>query len=107
MTATATILEFPRPEGRPSNAALQFENRTLRAALESAIEERDEMLVELQAQTTERHSFASCVLALARRGQMAMSAGYRPAHILLDLERAALREQNRAAAMRPDMGGAA
>ena len=47
------------------------------------------------------------VLALARRGQMAMSAGYRPAHILLDLERAALREQNRAAAMRPDMGGAA
>jgi len=107
MTATATILEFPRAEGRPSNAALQFENRTLRAALDAAAEEREEMSVELQAQASERNAFASAVLALARRGQIAVAAGYRPTHLLLDIERAALREQQRAAAMRPDMGGAA
>ena len=98
MTA-APILDFPaRPEGRPSNAALQMENRTLRAAVEQLSEERDELDVELHAVVTERLEAAAALLDHARRAQRLVAAGHAPTMHLDAIERLALREQVRAGA---------
>lgn len=95
MTA-APIIDFPaRPEGRPSNAALQMENRTLRAAVERMAEEREELDAELHAHVSERIENAAALLDLARRAQRYVSAGYSPATHLDAIERLALREQAR------------
>lgn len=100
MTA-ATLIDFPtRPEGRPSNAALQMENRTLRAAIDALTEERDELDAELRSWIDERLETAAAFLAFSRRGQVALGNGYSPARQLDDIERLALREQVRARAMR-------
>lgn len=81
MTAErATVIDFPaRSEGRPSNAALQMENRTLRAALADITDDRDELDAELHAYVTERLAVAAEMVALARRGQIALAAGRSPA----------------------------
>lgn len=96
MSASALIQFAPRPEGRPSNAALQLEVRTLRNAVATLAEERDDLDVELQAHIAERIAAASETLALARRAMVAVAAGYRPTQQLVAIERLALREQLRA-----------
>lgn len=94
---SASVLAFaPRPEGRPSYASLQLEVRTLRNAVATLTEERDDLDVELQAQVSERIAAASETLALARRAMVAVAAGYRPTQQLVAIERLALREQLRA-----------
>lgn len=101
----AAVIQFPtkRPPGRPSNASLRLEVVTLRNALEVVTEERDDLDVELHAFVSERLAFASETLALSRRGQTVLAAGYRPTQQLLDIERGAHRELARALAMRqPD-----
>ena len=97
----AAVIDFPRPEGRPSNAALQMENRTLRAAIADLTEERDELADELSAYLAERIEMAASVVALSRRGQVALANHASPARHLDALERIGLREQQRAASMRP------
>ena len=90
---TAAVLTFPvRQEGRPSNAVLQMENRSLRAAVDRMAEQRDEMTVELRTHVSERIA-AAAVLDLARRAQRLTGAGYSPASHLDSIERIALREQ--------------
>lgn len=108
MTA-ATIIDFPaRPEGRPSNAALQMENRILRATAERMAEDRVELDAELHAHVSERIEAAAMVLDLARRAQRLTAAGHSPAVHLHAIERVALREQMRAMSSHgPDLGGAA
>ena len=102
MEPALTLIGLPeRQLGRPSNAALTLENRTLRAAIADLTEERDELAEELAAYVTERIAFAADVVALSRRGQVALAAGYRPAQQLVEMERIAHREQVRALSMRP------
>lgn len=102
MTA-ATLIDFPtRPEGRPSNAALQMENRGLRHAIATLTEERDELAEELASFVSERIAVASETVRLARRGQRFVAAGWNPTQHLVEMEAIGLREQRRAAAMRPE-----
>ena len=95
----ATAVALRTPMGRPSNAALALEARTLRTALAELTEVREELDAELIAYVDERRRIAAELLAIARRGQVAIATGGRPTQALVDLERLAHREQLRAAAM--------
>jgi hypothetical protein len=95
MNAPALSLP-PRPEGRPSNARLRLEANTLRAALVSVTEERDELDMELRAWVDERRRVAAELLDIARRGQRAVAMGGRATQQLVALERLAHRESLRA-----------
>ena len=97
--ALALIPGGKRQPGRPSNAALQLENRGLRAALADITEERDDLADELAAYLAERIGLATDVLALSRRGQVALAAGYRPTQQLVDIETKAQRDLIRARSM--------
>ena len=100
---TALIALPARREGRPSNAALQLENRTLRRVIDDLSEERDELDMELRSWTTERVRAAALIVDMARRGQVALAAGHSPAVHLDTIERIATREAVRAFAARlPD-----
>lgn len=99
--ALAPVIPLHREPGRPSNAALQLENRTLRAALERVTEERDDLDDELSAYVAERLANAGRIVNLSRRAQRFVAAGWRPTQHLLELEELGLREQVRAGAMRP------
>jgi hypothetical protein len=99
MRGTASALSAARPAGRPSNAALTLEARTLRAALADVTEDRDDVADELIAYVNERRRVAAELLSIARQGQRAIALGWRPTQALQELERLAHREQLRAGAM--------
>lgn len=102
MSLAPVLIDFPtRPEGRPSNAALSLENRTLRAAIADLTEERDELAEELAAFVSERIAAATESVRLARRAQRFVAAGWSPTQHLLDIEALGLREQRRALSMLP------
>lgn len=106
---TTNLIRFPRPEGRPSNAALQSEVRALRHAVATISDERDELDAELTAWVDERVRAASETVALARRGRMLLDAGRDPRAMLDAIATLNHRERVRALSARTvdDQGGAA